>query len=287
MTTIEIPQIGFIKEIPSSFDEMTGADYIRFVKLWERLQSKLMDISHLKTELVYHFLGIRHSAARWDQFTADEKQNISLNVFQISEKLDFLFTKKEIDGKIHLGINLSWTKNHLPEVRNMFGPDKLLADISWIEYKDAMVASTAYIESEDIEELYRLAAILYRKKSFWTNKRKAYDPDQVDANMHYTRSWPFHVLYGIFLFFLSCEKYIREGTFNVDNREITFASLFTGEEESSVPGAGLTGLLYNLAETGVFGNAKETARQNLYDVLFRLWQVHNDYLRNKQKQEKK
>lgn len=287
MTTIEIPQIGFIKEIPSSFDEMTGDDYIRFIKLWERLQSKLMDISHLKTELVYHFLGIRHSAARWDQFTVDEKQNISLNVFQIAEKLDFLFTEKEIDGKIHLGINLSWTKNHIPEYRGLFGPDKLLADITWIEYKDAMVASTAYIESEDIEDLYRLAAILYRKKSFWTKKRKAYDPEQVDANMQHTRQWPSFVLYGIFLFFLSCEKYIREGTFNVDNRKITFSSLFTGEEESSVPGAGLTGLLYNLAETGVFGNAKETARQNLYDVLFRLWQVHNDYLRTKQKQEKK
>ncbi len=288
MTTIEIPEIGFLKEIPSSYDEMTTVDFIRFIKLWERVQTKLMDITRMKTEMVYHFLGLRHSNARWEQFSADDKEMISINVYQIAETLNFLFTQKEIEGKIHIGINLSWTKNHIPTYGGLYGPADLLADISWIEYKDALVAATAYIETEDIDNLHRLAAILYRKKSIWTRKKKSYDAEELPKNIRLVQNWPFHVLYGIFLFFLSCEKYIREGTFNVDNREISFTSLFSGGDESdNSPNAGLTGLMYNLAETGVFGNVKETARQNLYDILFRLWQVHNDYLKAKSKAEKK
>lgn len=283
MTKIEIPEIGFEKEIPSSFDEMSGADYIRFINLWLRLQSKMMDLTRLKTELVYHFLNIRHNATRWQYYTPDDKQLIAVNVHAIAEHLNFLYTEKVIDGQTHLGVNLSWSKNHIPEYKGLIGPADALSDITWIEYKDAMIAATSYIESEDIDDLKRLAAIFYRKKSFWTKKRLPYDPDEVQSNMVNVRNFPFPVLYGIFLFFLSCEKYIREGTFTIDREDITFSLLFTKTEDNKSSGTWMTELLYNLAETGVFGTAKETARQNLFDVLFRLWQVHNDYLKRKQK----
>lgn len=285
MTKIEIPEINFVKEIPSSFDEMSSDDYIRFIKLWMGVQNKLHDVNYLKTELVFHFLNIKHSPFRWQRLSEDEKLLISSNINYIATHLDFLVSERDVDGKIHVGIPLTWTKNHIPEYRGLKGPADALADITWIEYKDAMMAAIDYIENEDVDDLARLVAILYRKKYLFSKRRRAYDPERVSQIMKKTKKIPFPTLYGIFLFFLSCEKYIREGTFIVDREEISFSSLFKksdGADEGS-NGTWMTELLYNLAETGVFGNAKETSRQNLFDILFRLYQVHKDYKRRMKK----
>jgi hypothetical protein len=44
--------------------------------------------------------------------------------------------------------------------------------------------------------------------------------------------------------------------------------------------------MFNLAETGVFGNVKSTSEQNLFDVLYRLYQTQKQYEKIKTKDKK-
>jgi len=98
------------------------------------------------------------------------------------------------------------------------------------------------------------------------------------------------VKYAIFLNFLAFEEYIRTGAFTIDGQEISFRILFnevSDDDGAEKTDTGLTGLLFNFAESGVFGNVKETSEQKLYDVLFRLYQVRKEYLAMKRNMERK
>ncbi len=276
MTTIEIPAINWNKEIPSSFSEMSQDDYLLFVRLYLKLLDGEITYQQLKTEMVMQFLGIRHNKYRYAMLPADDQERIEENIYMISEHVGFLFDEVETDEKINLQVNYSWTKNFLPRYRKFTGFADFLSDLTFQEYKDAHVAAREYIESSDHFDLTKFVAILYRRSRFWCKAfgKIPYDPDKTNHNFGYIAPWPFYVKYAILLNFLACEKYLREGTFRVDGQDISFTILFKSDDsDTGGANAGLTGLLYNLAETGVFGNVKETSRQNLFDVMFRLWQI--------------
>jgi hypothetical protein len=62
----------------------------------------------------------------------------------------------------------------------------------------------------------------------------------------------------------------------IDGNKCMFSRIFRkgkGEGRSEGEGIGLTGVLMSLAESGVFGNIKETADANVWDVLTRLYQL--------------
>lgn len=276
MTNIEIPAINWAKDIPSSFNEMSTDDYLLFVRLYLRLLEGEITYQHLKTEMVYQFLGIRHNKYRYKMLPTYERDQVNENIFLISQHIGFLFDEIENNGKVNLNVNFSWSNNILPRYRKHTGFADFLSDLTFQEYKDAHVAAQDFIESSNHSDLNRLVAILYRRSRLWckTCGKIPYNPDKSDRNFRHVAAWPFFVKYAILLNFLSCEKYLREGNFRIDGQEISFSILFKNDDENSGgANAGLTGLLYNLAETGVFGTVKETAKQNLFDILFRLWQV--------------
>ena len=276
MTKIEIPDIGFEKQIPASFDEMSSEDFIRFAHLYLELQRGALTLNTLKTEMVFQFLGLKYSKWRFELMSEENKSKVYENIFLISEKLDFLFIQEKTDdGKINLKVNFPWTKNLIPKYLGFVGPENIMNDVTFLEYKNAHVAAMEFIKSQDETDLNWLVATLYRKPFFQWLKKPAYDEFKTKENAAKVGRWPFSVKYGILLNFLSWEEYIRTGTFNMDGNDISFSILFksSGESESTDPGTGLTGLLFTIAETGVFGNVKSTSEQNLYDVLFRLYQV--------------
>nr|NQU94099.1 hypothetical protein [Bacteroidota bacterium] len=175
MHKIEFPDIGIVKEIPSCFDEMTQEDFIRFSHLYLQFQKGSIDYARLKTEMVFQFLGIRHNKWRYELLDDEARSKISVNVFLISGKLDFFFKEEKRDGKVNLKVNFPWTKNLVPAYHGYIGPADALADVSFLEYKNAHVASVEYIKSQDDVDLNWLVAILYRKPLLWFMKKPAYD----------------------------------------------------------------------------------------------------------------
>ena len=65
MHTIQIPAVNFEKQIPSSFDEMSTPDFIRFVHLYLELQKGGISLNALKTEMVFQFLVLKYSKWRF------------------------------------------------------------------------------------------------------------------------------------------------------------------------------------------------------------------------------
>lgn len=278
MHTVEFPALGKKIDIPGSFDEMRQEDMIVFAHLYLEFQKGTIDLAKLKTEMVLQFLGVRMVKWRFELLSAEEKNRIYENVYLISEKLDFFFKEEQNDGKINLKVNFPWTNNLIPVYDHFRGPEKLMSDITFLEYKNAHVAASEYLQSKDENDLNWLVATLYRRhKLFWMPKPK-YDEYKVKKFAERVAIWPFSVKYAILLNFLAWEEYIRTGTFTIDGNQISFSLLFekSKDSESDDAGTGLTGLLFSLAETGVFGNVKATSEQNIYDVLFRLYQVRRE-----------
>jgi hypothetical protein len=98
------------------------------------------------------------------------------------------------------------------------------------------------------------------------------NPRKLQNRIRKVEKWPAHIKYGIWLWFTACMEFLRTGKPVIDGIEIDLAILYKGDEGGSA-GIGLTGILYSLAETGVFGGIRETGDSNLYDVLARLYQV--------------
>lgn len=283
MTTIEIPNINFTKDIPSSFDEMNQTDFIRFVKLYLDFQEGRIDFTQLKTEMVFQFLQVK-SKWRIELLTEDVREQIYENIYIISEKLDFFFSTSTNDGNIHLNVNFPWTRWHVKQYDGYYGPADVMSDISFLEYKNAHVAAQQYLKSNDTFDLEWFCAILYRKPRVSFPKlgiglfKPKYDEFDTNKIAAACAKWPFAVKYAILLDFLAIENYISTGRFMVDGVEISFSVLFSkSENDFSSAHAGLTSILYNLAATGVFGNAELTSKQNLYDVFYRLYQTQTEY----------
>lgn len=283
MRTVEIPDIGFKTEIPSSFDEMRQDEFILFSKLYLDLQAEKITYDDLKTKMVLKFLGVKYSM-KYDLLPDQNKAVVAENLFRLSETVDFLFKQSEVNGQQVLSINSPWTKTHITEINGYSGPGDLLADISFIEYKNAHVAAIEYLSDRDEFNLDYFCAVLYRKCQLAFPligkqcRRPKFDETKTAKNATAFKNWPMEVKYAILLDFLAFEEYIKTGTFKIDGKDISFDILFKGDPDEGETAdesenAGLTGLLFTLAESRVFGSVKETAEQNLYDVLFRLWQL--------------
>lgn len=277
MTKVEFPDLGKTVEFASSFDEMKQDDFIRFAHLYTQLVNGYIDLNRLKTEMVFQLLGVRYSKWKFELMEDENKLKVYQNVFLIAEKLDWLFKEEENDGKINLKVNFPWTASLIRRYEGYFGPEKLMTDITFLEYKNAHVAAIEYLKSKNEDDLNWLVATLYRKPRFRFLPKPRYDEFKVKKIAEQISTWPFCVKYGVLLNFLSWEEYIRTGVFTVDGNQISFSILFDKvNEDEEDSGLGLTGLLYSLAETNVFGNVKATSEQNLYDVLFRLYQLKRE-----------
>ena len=84
---------------------------------------------------------------------------------------------------------------------------------------------------------------------------------------------PFAIKYGIFLYFSGCSNFLSTGTIIVEGKEIDLSVLYERGDSSDYADIGLAGILFSLAESKVFGGVEETDRQQVWDVMLRLYQV--------------
>ena len=84
---------------------------------------------------------------------------------------------------------------------------------------------------------------------------------------------PFHLRYCVFLYFAGCEQFLKSGKPVVDGIELDFSQLYSDGDSYDKANVGMVGLLYSLSESGVFGAIEQTDKQNLWDVLVRVYQL--------------
>ena len=289
MHKIEIPDLKLKMEIPSVLSELSSEDYLVFVELF--LMLKNGEISYEKFRLVFlnHFFDFQPVK----KLSRKNREEIYAEIYRISELFDSFL--KHGDDKLEL--NLNCIKNLLPVISgvgcNLFGPLDALTDITFFEYIDAHSAYYDFVTTQDESALNRLVAILYRPEienlekvsssnDFDGQRRIKYNPHVIDYQVKHVASLPYHVRYAVFLYYNSCEDFLRDGEFPVAGSTIKLSLLY-GSSGGNSDDTGLIGVLYTLSESQVFGNAKETADTNLYDVMLRLYQLMKIY-KNQEKQ---
>lgn len=271
-------------DFPTALEEFTPKQFLKWVSLILRFESG--DINHhdLKTELATYL--VKRKIRKKDL----KEPFVSSQIFRLTEHLHFLFEEKEKEDKIELHPAGS-IKNLLPRIKHYYGPADALRDITFLEYIHAYQYYREFIIDKDVSKLNDLAAVLYRRKRFFFfGKRMKYNAEQTEGRAGSFAKMPREVKFAIFYFFKSCDNYLREAKIFIAGNEIDFGILFASsndDESKEDDGLGMLGVLYKLAETGVFGNIKEASNQNFWDVLLKLYQNRKDYLIFKSKQQKK
>lgn len=204
-------------------------------------------------------------------------------------------------GKESWEILPTFTKNLVPWFRSWrlgwgkyYGPGDFLQGMSFAEYKDALAASTKYMETHEEIWLDRLTAILYRRKrpglrglmkrsDFDGRIRVQYNPVQLERDTPKMRRVNFGIKYMALMYISGCLWTLKtnEGGIEIDGVKMDFSVLFKphvrkGEEQEGGDSVGMIGMMMALAESGVFGNMRDVANTDVWDVLVRVYQLELD-----------
>ena len=281
MHTIEIPEIKYNAEIPSHVSELSPKQYLTFVKLLLLQEQGEITWEQFRIRLIVSLMDIRKTR-RYIQ--PDQAALVEANLYQLSELMDSFCDPVEAEGRTKLVLNISFTKNLVPRIGRLYGPADGLTNISFFEYIDAHHSYIEFIDTLNPDALDRLVTILYRPKKWFAGirsrlnswdgqKRIPYNDNQVDKRQKKVKLLPYHYKYAVFLWFRGCEEFLRSGEIQIGDSTIKLSLLYEGAPVTSKDNTGLVGVLYTLAESGVFGNAKQTAETNLFDVLVRIYQL--------------
>ena len=160
------------------------------------------------------------------------------------------------------------------------GPDSALFNTVFGEYIQALTMFTDYSATANEDILDRLIATLYRperavndpddqEQEYSKDPRRKFNPELTDHYAQRLKKLSPNVKYAIYLFFASCQHFIANTT-DLDiggGNQLDISILFKKQAGAKTSkGLGMVGTLYSIAETKVFGNVKDVAGQNTYDV---------------------
>jgi hypothetical protein len=290
MHKLEIPDISFVTEFPSEIDEMTNVQYCLYVDLVLQFSKGSIDESQFRSKMIQNLLDIRTSV-KFGLMNDVRKEECIINIVRLGELMDCFIEEFEQDHQIVKAFKLKSTRNFVPRLLGYYGPKDGFENLSFAEYRVARSFFRQFGESGDEYDLNQLIAILYRPaRSFtWIRKRflswdgeirsrftSSSNPVKIELRAKRISKLPFHLRYCVFLYFAGCEEFLKTGRPVVDGVELDFSQLYTEKAESSDSdrsNVGMVGLLYSMAESGVFGTIEQTDRQNLWDILIRVYQV--------------
>lgn len=264
--------IGHIKRgFPENISEMNTAQYRYFSFLELNRQMGKVSMAQLEVLFVYFALNMVRTSS---------SPRVIENVAKLRKLVQPYYTTQKNKGKTTTIVALNFLENPLPilQVNNnkLYGPGAALQNCT---YEEVFVhAQNALLEfSNTLEEkhLDTLVATLYRPDG----KRTQFNPDTLEDHLPAINRLLPEVKFGVYLFFASCQKFITNAkALDIGGGvKINIAQLFKPSPgQNSGAGIGPIGLIYAIAESGVFGNAKETASQGVYDILTRMVQLHEE-----------
>ena len=266
-----------IIEFPTAWEEVKPEEFTYLVNLFfKMIHRRGVELMDVKREWIRFVLRNR-----------SVKPNNSLQYYKLIHDLlpmlDWLF----IEEGNKAGINFTSTVNLMPHYGHLYGPADHGADLTFGEYRTAVQLMNAYSTEHSDEFIAALAGMLYRKKRNGT--RETFDIEQMTAYERRGRKMPQYVQYSVYLWLASFSKFLMEGTFVVDGSEVCFGDLFERNGGEPKKNLGMNGILYSMAESGVFGTADDVDRTPLLKVLMKLMndKYKLDELKERMKERKK
>ena len=170
------------------------------------------------------------------------------------------------------------TRNLIPKVREWLGPLDHGADLTFGEFRQAFAHLKNYEQDQNPAALEALAGLLYRPEASEEQKhtqqlrRQPYDWDSIDDKIRRGRRMQPWQVWGIYAWFVYFCEYLTTGTFIIDGQEVSFAPIFqpvSGSHKSDGE-SGMSQICLTLAESHVFGTAREVDRTPLLTVMQKL-----------------
>jgi len=287
---------------------MTGKQRIALVTAILLFKAGTINFTALKQILLKDFLNIKTSNTFRYLTPKSQQLKAAENFNRLADCLDSLFSRSPVasdtphgsspDEPSQLTINLEIPNqflpvipfNHQSKIINLklkyYGPATAFADLSFFEFRMASYYYSQFIEKQNEQDLDRLIALLYRPaKSFWFIRKRLKNcdgikrenidshtnPNRLEARAKRVSRLPFAVKYTILLYVAGSFSFIRSGKPEIDGKEIDLERLYKNEPDGE--SIGMSGLLFSMAESGIFGNIDDTDKQNIYTILARMYQL--------------
>lgn len=286
MHTIEIPQKELIVDIPSEWDECTS-DQVHFMleKAFQVINGTL-SLAEFRIQIFVLFTGLKFGPGYYIKQRLGYNTEINERIYLLSEQLcGWIFEKNEEDT---FELSYQTVINFFPILLNKYhGPDDLLSDITLAEFKQAIAMLNDYFEAKEDPEradlfLNYFIATLYRPKD--KNGIKVPFHSYVIEPILFELVEPWRKQ-AIAIWFSYCIKCLQEEDLVIQGIDVNFSTLFpsgsTNPTTHRKVNLGWTGVVLDIAESGVFGDASKTGQTLLYDILIFLLKKHHDQSKQK------
>lgn len=309
---MNVVEFGDIKvEYPSMWEEHTEEQHLFVIQQMLKLYDGKIDVDSFEILVLFHFLGIKYdalAAAKEKRFSFREQEIYYENINRLRDTIRYFFkTEKDENGIEHRVVDYDTIKNFIPRLKvgnnYYYGPDDGFQNLVFIEFLDALNWFKLFQDTKEETYLDKLIAVLYRpevenyeiirkRNDFDGNRRVKYNRNLVEWRAEHLGKLPFYYKWAVYLYFNACYHFITSEEIDVNGITVNLGTLFRKENPdniSSGKGLGMTGLMFKIAETGIFGNVESVAYQNIYDILLVMYQqkVEYDEMKRKLKQDDK
>lgn len=260
--------------MPSSWNELTGQQLLKIAELSSSGSTLQYFFTHLLltiTDLIPERQNeVEKSGEMLFWFKNGSKRYlISASDFVfISQKLQFLFTKKTEEGIDKYYLDSSLTKQLIPSIKignkEYFGPADALTNLIFEEYIHTETFLARFRQTKKEEYLHKLIAVLYRPGSGIQRNSPNYKGDLREPfndylTDHYSRNMtrlPDAMKEAILIFYSGCKEFIVK----------KFKEAFYGKASSEDIFENFMGMVNNLADSDVTKN-DQIRKAWLYDVM--------------------
>lgn len=296
MNSIEIPDRSFILEIASSWEELDQEQVSKILKLADKSSTGGITATRLKVESFYIIARIQRnwiSVVKEKRLNKEQRRIKNAEIYRIAHDLTaFLFVDPNADQP---ELNYNSAYNLFPKFKasgiTFFGPDHLLIDLTFGEFRAAFNAMSEYFSTRTEDSLNYFIACLYRpaSKGSKLKKRVAYNSELIGQYAVKLKDLAHEHKTAVLLWFTTCIKYFQTEDLTINGKIFNLSPLFPQKTEGEKPAAGLgwTGILYAIAKDQVFGDVDKTESRNLYDVLLYMYDNHLQHERLKALSNKK
>lgn len=255
-------------EFPDCWEEVKPLEWLHLLKNREKLMTKpgisLLDV---KREWCAYVLKNRGYVFR-------SRVQDMLLVNRLAGTLEWMW---QTDGDAVV-LAYDSTVNLIPEWRYLRGPMSHGADLTFGEFRHAVAAVNRYNSGHGLADLQALCAILYRPPVDIKGcvGREPFREQYMNRYMGLVESMPMWVRWGIYAWFSYFCEYLFSGTFIIDGLEVCFKPVFSrnrrdkDNRQDDVQSLGMNSILFSVAESGVFGNARATDDTLLLRVMMKL-----------------
>lgn len=174
-------------EFPDCWEEVSPEEWVYLLFLRSKLINmrsvNLYDVKRMWCSYVLESRGLKHS----------NKKDALILIYRLSQTLDWQWTVDDSS----ISLNFDSTVNLLPKWNDLIGPASHGADMTFGEFRYAVIMMNEYTTSQDIIYLNSLCAVLYRKTDK-KGKRIRFNQDAIQSSLPDIEKIPEYVRWGIY-----------------------------------------------------------------------------------------